>query len=443
LLEKPAMTLDFADHRARILARLAPDEAVLVFGAPHPLRNGDAEHRYRPDSDVYWLTGWDDPECAVFLRPGAAPLTLFVQPKNPEREVWDGFRPGPEGALAHFGADQAFPIGALETELPRLLQGVNRLHYAFAVDADHDALVRSAMLKAARAARRNGLSSPETLHGLSVALHEERLRKGPDELAVLREAARVSAAAHVAAMRVARPGATEFQVEAALTHVFLEQGSTGAGYVPIVATGANACTLHYKRNRDTLRDGDLLLVDAGCEISYYTADITRTFPVGRRFTEPQRQLYAVVLAAQEAAIARATVGSTLVAVHDAAVDVLVDGLLSLGFLGGSRAQALATEAYKRWYMHGTSHWLGLDVHDVGVYGRDGRVRELPAGAVLTVEPGLYIPANDALAPEAFRGIGIRIEDDILVTDAGPENLTAAAPKSIDELEALRAEALGR
>ncbi len=435
------MTPDFAAHRRRILSRLSDDEAVLVFGAHHHNRNSDAEYRYRPDSDVLWLTGWEDPDVAIFLRPGKTPLTMFVQAKNPEREVWDGFREGPDGARARFGADEAFTWGDLEKELPRLLQGVNRLHHAFAKDGDNDALIMSSILKAARAARRNGLSSPETLQHLSLVLHEERLIKGDDELALLREAGRVSAAAHVDAMRTARPGSTEYEVEATLTHRFLREGSTGPGYVPIVATGANATTLHYKRNRDRLESGQLLLIDAGCEVSYYTADITRTWPVDARFTPIQRRCYEIVLAAQRAAIAKATVGSTLVAIHDAAADVLTDGMIELGLLKGmTRSQAVLSEAYKKWFMHGTSHWLGLDVHDAGVYGRNGAVRKLAAGTVLTVEPGLYIAANDESAPPELRGIGIRIEDDILVTDAGPENLTAAAPTDPDEIEALRAEA---
>jgi Xaa-Pro aminopeptidase len=318
---------------------------------------------------------------------------------------------------------------------------VSRLHYAFARDAEHDALLLSSIATAGRAARRNGLSSPETLHGLSVALHEERLIKGEDELGLLREAARVSAEAHREAMATLRPGMYEYEIEAVLTRRYLEHGSTGPGYVPIVAGGSNACTMHYRRNRDVLREGDLLLVDSGCEMSYYTADVTRTFPVGRSFSPAHRSAYEVVLAAQRAAIARAVEGSSLLAIHDAAVAAVADGLIELGLLRGmSRDQAIAAEAYKRWYMHGTSHWLGLDVHDVGAYGRSGAVRALAPGMVLTVEPGLYIAPDDDRAPEELRGIGIRIEDDVVVTGGPPEILSRAAPVEIADIEALRAEA---
>ncbi len=432
------MTPAFAEHRARLLARLGRDEAVLVFGGPHHLRNGDSEYRYRPDSDVYWLTGWEDPEVAVFFRPGARPLTMFVQGRNPDREVYDGERPGPEGARDRFDADDAFEFSELERELPRLLQGVSRLHYAVARDAEHDALVMASIAIAARAARRNGLSSPETIHSLSVALHEVRFEKGEDEIALLRTAGRVSGAAHADVMAATRSGMTEYEIEAILVRRFLSEGSTGPGYVPIVAGGNNACTLHYKRNRDPLRDGDLLLVDAGCEIAYYTADITRTFPVGRRFTPAQRAVYEIVLAAQEAAIAKVVPGGTIVAAYDAATEILTEGLRSLGLLQGlSLPAAIASNAYRKWSLHDHSHWLGLDVHDVGAYGRDGEVRRFVPGVVLTIEPGLYFPATNLDTPEQLRGIGIRIEDDILVTDGAPEVLTASAPKAIADIEALR------
>jgi len=311
---------------------------------------------------------------------------------------------------------------------------VSTLHYAFAVDSEHDALLMTSIRTAARAARHNGLSSPETFHALSRVLHEIRLIKTDAELALLREAARISGEAHQALMRAATPGMHEYQLEALLEAHFLEHGSTGAGYTPIVAAGENATVLHYVRNRDRLEDGDLMLVDAGCEIGYYTADITRTWPVSGRFSEPQRRVYEQVLRAQEEAIDAVRPGNTLTDVHQAAVRALTRGMLELGLLEGELEDRIADESYKRYYMHGTSHWLGLDVHDVGTYGRDGQARPLAPGMVLTVEPGLYIAAGDTQAPSDLRGIGVRIEDDVLVTPDGPEVLTAGVPKTVDEIE---------
>ncbi|MEZ4319598.1 MAG: aminopeptidase P N-terminal domain-containing protein [Myxococcota bacterium] len=427
---------DFAAHRARLQAELSEDEAVLVFGGPHHLRNGDAEYRYRPDSDVYWLTGWPDPHVAVFVTKGT--VTMFVEPKDPERETWTGFRPGPEGAVATYGADAAHPWDTLESELPNLLSGITTLHHDFAVDAEHDALIMSSIARARRKGRFLGIAVPETFHSLTRLLHELRLVKGEDELEVMRHAARVSAEAHVAAMRLAAPGVPEYAVEAELLRVFHQEGSTGPGYTSIVAAGANATVLHYVTNRNTLEDGQLLLIDAGCEMAHYTADITRTFPVGGRFTPAQRAVYDVVLRAQRKAIDACRPGRTFAEVHDAAVRALTEGMVKLGLLVGEVDELIADESYKKYYMHGTSHWLGLDVHDVGVYGRDNAVRVLGPDMVLTVEPGLYITADDEDAPADYRGIGVRIEDDIRVTDGDPEVLTAAVPKHPDEIATLLA-----
>ncbi|MCB9678787.1 MAG: aminopeptidase P N-terminal domain-containing protein [Alphaproteobacteria bacterium] len=432
MLAKP----DFQAHRSRLQGALREGEAVLLFGGPHHLRNGDAEYRYRPDSDVYWLTGWPDPHVAVFVTRDA--ITMFVEPKDREREVWTGFRPGPDGAKAHYGADEAFEWGEIEEKLTGLLSGIDTLHHAFAVDAEHDALLMSCIAKARRKNRRDGLSVPETFCSLDKLVHELRLIKGPDELEVMREAGRVSAEAHVAAMRVAAAGMPEYRVEAELLRVFHEQGSTGPGYTSIVAGGANATVLHYITNRNTLKDGELLLIDAGCEISHYTADITRTFPIGGRFTPAQRAMYDVVLKAQLKAIDTCRAGKTFNDVHDVAVRVLTEGMVKLGLLVGDVDELIADESYKKYYMHGTSHWLGLDVHDVGAYGRDGQVRVLAPDMVLTVEPGLYVAIDDADAPEAYRGIGIRIEDDVRVTDGDPEILTAGVPKHPDDLADLLA-----
>jgi Xaa-Pro aminopeptidase len=429
------VTPDFAAHRRRLLENLPDNEALLLFGAPERVRNGDSEYRYRPDSDVYWLTGWEDPECALFVRKGDEPVVLFVQPKDPEREVWTGRRPGPEGARA-FGADAAFPISSLEAELPRLLQGIEALHHGFANDADHDALLMASIRKGAKAARRNGLAMPLTFHTPTRVLHELRLHKSADEIDVMRTAAGFTAEAHIAAMGMARPGVREFEVEAEMLGLWRRRGSTGPGYTPIVAGGINATVLHYHANRDVLNEGELLLIDAAAEASYYTADVTRTFPVSGRFSGPQRDVYHWVLEAQKASIAQCKVGAGFDEVHDTSVRVLTEAMVDLGLLEGPVDARIEDETYKRYYMHGTSHWLGLDVHDVGSYAtHGGGVRRLAAGMVLTVEPGLYIDPGDDRAPAHLRGIGVRIEDDVLVTGGEADVLTAAIPKTISEVEA--------
>lgn len=428
-------TPDFSAHRAALLAALPEDEAVILVGGPHHLRNGDAEYRYRPNSDLYWLTGWPDPEVVLVVRHGKAPFMLFVQPKDKQREVWTGYRPGPEGAVEDYGMDEACEIGDLPDELPALLEGIRAVHYGFAVDADMDQLLMGCISRARRKFRKTGAVTPETFHDPSKLLHELRLLKTPSELELLREAARITGLAHTAAMRKASAGVNEFEIDALIDHTFRKHGGIGAGYTNIVAGGANATVLHYITNREPLQDGDLLLIDAGCEFGYYTADVTRTFPVGGRFTDTQREVYEWVLRAQEAAIDEARAGRPYTAMHEAACRALTEALVALDVLEGPLDKLIKDEAYKPWYMHGTGHWLGMDVHDVGMYARDGAPRPLAAGMVVTVEPGLYFAADDTDVPERLRGIGIRIEDDILVTDGEPENLTAEIPKSVAEVEA--------
>jgi Xaa-Pro aminopeptidase len=425
---------DFAAHRARVLAQLPEDEALLVFGNPLRTRSHDTEHRYRPSSDLWWLTGWPEPECALFLRPGEQPLTLFVQPRDKEMETWVGRRHGPQGARERFGADAAYSIHELDRELPRLLQGVRALHYEIGAHASRDARVLKAIAKVGKPARRAGLPLPTTFHHPAVLLHEARLFKTEAEIAVLREAARITAEAHTSLMRAGRPGVFEYELEAMLDAAFRRSGGTGPGYTHIVAAGDNATILHYIENDDRIEDGELVLIDAGGEVGFYTADVTRTWPANGRFSEIQRRAYQHVLDAQHLAIAAVQPGARFSDVHDAAVIRLTEGMLDLGLLHGSLEDNLRRQTFKRYYMHGTSHWLGLDVHDLGAYiGADGS-RRLEPGMVLTVEPGLYVAADDADAPEALRGLGIRIEDDVLVTAEGHEVLTAACPKDIAEIE---------
>ncbi len=431
----------FATRRATYLARLASSasegrgaHAALLFGAPHHLRNGDAEFRYRQDSDLHYLTGWEDPEVAALFRPGAEQeFILFVQPKDRSREVWTGIRPGVPGALAA-GADLAFPWSELDSRLGELLQGYGVLHYAYGQDAAQDARVFRASRASARAAARNGLELPTTLVDSRRLLAELRLVKSPQEIATLRMAADITCEAHVAAMRTGVVGAWEYQVEAVVDGTFRRRGGNGPGYNTIVGGGGNACILHYITNREQLRDGDLCLVDAGCEYANYTADVTRTWPVNGRFSGPQRDVYEIVLAAELAAIEQARSGHAYKRMHDTAVRILTQGMVDLGLLDGDVDGLIAREAYRRYYMHGTGHWLGMDVHDAGAYWAGLTSRDLAPGNVLTVEPGIYIPADDEDAPEALRGIGIRIEDDILVTDGDPDVLTAACPKTVAAVE---------
>ena len=431
-----------ASNRARLLDALEDGEGLLVFASPTRLRNQDAEYRYRQHSDVVWLTGWPDPECAVLLRKGAEqPFVMFVQAKNEAREIWTGRRPGPQGAELLYGADAAFEFDELEQQLTGMLQGIRMLHYRFAEDADHDRLLMRAIHKAKRAARRSGLDVPLTFTDPELVLHELRLHKSPAEIEILKRAAAITGDAHVAAMKAAQPGMYEYEVEAIIDGMFRRRGGWGAGYTTIVGGGDNATILHYVVNDQPLEAGTLVCVDAGCEVDGYTADVTRTWPVDGVFTEAQRELYQAVLDAEVAAIEACVVGATHHGVHELATRLLTRSMCRLGLLDGDPDDDTCIDkiiedgAQKRYFMHGTGHWLGLDVHDVGSYAGGGSSKVLSSGMVLTIEPGIYVSPTDEQAPERFRGIGIRIEDDVLITEDGPVNLTAAIPKTIAAVEA--------
>jgi len=422
-------------RRARYLAALG-NEAALLVAPTHHHRNADSEYRYRQSSDLFYLTGWEDPEAVALFRPGAEqPFILFVQAKDPEREVWTGIREGVVGAKERYGADVAYPIAELPSRLGTLLFGYGTLHYRAGEDAVLDRTVFSSVRGMAKPAARNGGEIPWRYVEPGRLVGELRVRKEPEELALLREAGRISSEAHVRAMNLGRPGVFEYEVEAAVDGWFRRHGGNGPGYTTIVGGGKNACILHYVTNHEALRPGELCLVDAGCEYRYYTADITRTWPVSGRFSPGQRALYEVVLNAQLQAINAARVGRPYKDMHDVAVRVLTEGMVELGLLHGSVEENIHEERFKRYYMHGTGHWLGLDVHDAGLYWNGFVSRTLEAGMVLTVEPGIYVPPDDESAPAELRGVGIRIEDDIHVTDGDPENLTAACPKSVAEVEA--------
>ncbi len=425
-------------RRARLAQAMQGGIAILPT-APERIRNRDTHYPYRFDSHFYYLTGFPEPEAALVIVAGPQPRSLlFCREKNEERETWDGFRFGPQDARERFGFDEAHPISELDAKVAQLLGDQPALHYPVGADAEWDARAMG-WLNAVRANARAGVGAPERVQDVRALIDEMRLVKDAHELDVMRRAAAISAVAHQRAIKAARPGRFEYELEAELLYEFRRGGAEFPAYWPIVAGGANACVLHYVSNNAMLRDGDLVLIDAGCELGGYASDITRCFPVGARFSAAQREVYEVVLAAQAAAIAKVRAGNAWNEPHDAAVRVLAQGMLDLKLLSGSLDEVLEKETYKRFYMHRTGHWLGLDVHDAGDYKRAGKWRSLAPGMVLTVEPGLYIRAAGDV-PERLHGIGVRIEDDVLVTEKGCEIITAATPKSIADIEALKRDA---
>ena len=431
----------FAERRARFLAQLGGAAAVIP-AAPLVVHHADCEYPFRQNSDFWYLTGFDEPGAVALLLPHRddARFVLFVEPKEPTAEVWQGFRWGVEGAVSAFGADLAHPLAELPERLAEYLQGAEGIAFRVGRHPAVEPLVLKAWGQQLDRAPRSGHAALGLVAPCPL-LHQLRLRKGPEELERMREAARISAEAHELARQVVRPGLNERQVQAVIEQHFLEQGARGPAYGSIVAGGDNACVLHYTANSAPLRDGELVLIDAGCSLSdYYNGDITRTFPVGGRFSAEQRALYELVLAAQEAAVAAVAPGQTAEGVHDTALRILVQGLVELGLLVGEVDGLIEQGAYRHLYMHRTGHWLGLDVHDVGAYRLGEHHVELEAGMVLTVEPGLYVsdrlpvPEGQPAIDERWKGIGIRIEDDVAVTERGHENLTRAALKSVAAME---------
>jgi Xaa-Pro aminopeptidase len=415
------------------------DSIAVLPAAPVRHRNGDVEYPYRQDSDFHYLTGFAEPEAVAVLVPGRAQAEyiLFVRERNPERESWDGRRAGPAGARRDFGADDAFPVGDMDEILPGLLENRARVFYTMGVYADFDQRVVGWVNGLRTTQARNGRHPPQEFVALDHVLHDMRLYKSPRELELMRTSAQIAARAHQRAMRFCRPGLTEYQVMAELVHEFRRHNADTA-YQPIVGGGANSCILHYRENDQPLAAGDLLLIDAGCEYQSYASDITRTIPVNGRFTPAQRAVYEVVLEANRAAIAAVRPGNHWYAPHEAAVRVITAGLVRLGILKGRVPALIKSGAYRRYFMHRTGHWLGLDVHDVGDYKVGDAWRVFEPGMAMTVEPGIYLPAGARGVPKRFRNIGIRIEDDVVVGKRGAEVLTARAPKDADQIEALMA-----
>lgn len=434
----PAMT-EPARRRKQLMRMLDEDAIVVLPAAPPRIRSNDTHYGYRQDSDFWYLTGFPEPEAVLVLVPGRAhgEALLFCRDRDPAREAWDGPRAGTEGAVAAYGFDDAYPIADIDEILPGLLEGRTRVYYHFGRDAAFD-LKLIGWVNHVRSQVKQGARPPHEFLELGHFLHELRLFKSRDELRLMRRAAEIAAQAHVIAMRTARPGMHEYAVEAAILHHF-RRNDAQLAYESIVGAGANACVLHYIANDALMKDGDLLLIDAGAEYRNYASDITRTFPVNGRYSKEQRAIYQLVLDAQKAALAQALPGRPYDAGHNAAVATLTEGLLKLGLLKGTLEKNLESGDYKRYYMHKTGHWLGLDVHDVGEYRLASDFRQLEPGMVFTIEPGLYIAPGSKGVAAKWQGIGVRIEDDVLVTKTGHEVLTEGVPREVDAIEALLAE----
>jgi len=428
---------DAARRRKRLMQMMGADSIAILPNAPQRIRNRDVHYRYRPDSDFYYLTGFPEPDAVMVLVPGRehGEYILFCRERNAERETWDGRRAGQEGACEIYGANDSFPIGDIDDILPGLLESCERVFYTMGCNPEFDQHVM-VWINRLREQARSGVHTPAEFVALDHLLHEMRLFKSKAEISAMRRAAKISSEAHIRAMRACRPGLTEYHIEAELLYEFMRRGSRYPAYPPIVGGGANGCILHYIENTDRLNDGDLLLIDAGAEYDGYAADITRTFPVNGQFSKAQKAVYEVVLAAQLAAIKQVRPGNHWNDPHEAAVRALTKGLLELGLLRGRLQTLIKNEAYRRFYMHRTGHWLGMDVHDVGDYKLDNEWRLLEPGMVMTIEPGIYIPAGSKGVPKKWWNIGVRIEDDVLVTRDGHEVLSAGAPKGVEEIEAL-------
>ena len=416
-------------------------DAVAVIPAAHEqTRSYDTEYKFHQDPDFYYLTGFPEPDAVAVITPAnkKAPYTLFVRPRDPEMETWYGRREGTEGAVKNYGASRALPIEKFEQELPKLLNGKEKLYYRFGVDTKLDQLILH-YLSGQRFRRLKTAYPPHTIIDPTIILGEMRLHKTPEEIELMQKSADIAAEAHILAMQSTKPGMNESQIEAIIEHHFRMSGASGVAYNSIVGGGANATILHYVENNAPLKDGDLLLIDAGCEYKGYASDITRTFPINGRFTKAQREVYDVVLEVQLECIKATVKGTTVKQRQDLSIELLTEGMKKLGLLKGKTQDLIKKKAYMKYYMHGVGHYLGLDVHDAGRYFTDQAAknsRPFEPGMVLTVEPGLYIPPDDKNAPAKYKGIGIRIEDDVLVTGEGNVNLTSKVPKDPDEIEEL-------
>jgi len=420
------------------MRRMEPNSVAIIPSAREATRSNDTHYRFRQDSDFFYLTGFEEPDAIAVINPSQSPkYTLFVRPRDPEREIWDGRRAGVEGARQDFGADESFPIAEFDEKLNDILDGAERLYYRLGVNSDlDDTIIRQ--IARMRAVNRKPIHPPQTIIDPATIIHELRVLKSPEEIEIMQRAADIAAEAHVEAMKAVRPGMNEYEVEALIERVFRERGAAAPAYTSIVGAGPNATVLHYINNDGQLRDGDLLLVDAGAEYKGYASDITRTYPINGRFTKAQREIYELVLKAQKSCVEMVRPGVTHDQLKQHSIEVLTEGMVQLGLLKGDPEELIKEKKHEQFYMHGLGHMLGIDVHDVGLYYYGKESRALEPGVVMTVEPGIYISVDTKDIPEQYLGIGVRIEDDVLCTQNGPRVLTTKVPKEVSEIESLMA-----
>src|ERR1041385_6934666 len=421
---------------AEFMRRMQRNSVAIIPAAREATRSNDTHYRFRQDSDFFYLTGFEEPEAMAVVKPGAENhYTLFVRPRDPEREIWDGRRAGVEGARKNFGADESFPTGEFEQNLQSALDGADTLYYRLGVNPDLDKTIINEIARM-RALNRKPIHPPQTIIDPATIVHELRVLKSAEELELMQQSADIAAEAHCEAMKAARPGMQEYELEALIERIFRERGAAGPAYTSIVGAGANATVLHYISNDGQLRDGDLLLIDAGAEYKGYASDITRTFPINGRYTQAQRDIYDLVLKAQMACVEMVRPGTTHDQLKQHSIEVLTEGMVELGLLEGKPEELIKEKKYEEFYMHGLGHMLGSDVHDVGRYYFGQEPRALDPGVVMTVEPGIYVAPDTKDVPEKYLGIGVRIEDDVLCTNNGPRVLTNKVPKQAEEIEQL-------
>lgn len=428
---------EYAKRRKQLMQQIGPSSLLILPAAPIAMRNGDYDYPYRQNSDFFYLTGFEEPEAVMILAPKRknGEFVLFNRVKDRDKEIWEGIRAGQAGARKNFGANEAFPISELEDRLPELLEGRTEVHYSLGLCKIFDNILLKAVNKI-RGKIRNGIQSPLAFVDITNTLHEMRLIKSPEEIKLMRKAAAISVDGHLRAMKTCKVGMKEYQLEAELLYEFQKQGARFPAYTSIVGSGANSCILHYNTNNKTIKDGSIVLIDAGCEYHNYASDITRTFPANGKFTPEQRAIYEIVLEAQLAGIKAIKPGAPWPIVQEVMVKIIVKGLRDLDLLKGNLKEIIEKQSYFKFYMHKSGHWLGLDVHDVGRYKINGKWRKFQPGMVLTVEPGIYISSDIPGVPERWHDIGVRIEDDVLVTSRGHEVLTQRLPKEVDDIEAL-------
>jgi|TARA_B100001093_G_scaffold145956_1_gene138612 Xaa-Pro aminopeptidase len=429
------MTLNFSERRDLLADKVLEDSAIIVSAASVKSRISDTEYSYRQDSNFYYLSGYEEPESLILIRPNQDKerFIIFCRDRDPLREQWDGFRTGQEGVIQDYGADAAYSINSIDEIMPKLLEGAKNIYFSMSAPCGVDAKI-SSWVEDIRKNTRSGAEPPQNLLSLDSILHEMRLIKESDEMDLMKQAANITTEAHIRAMQSVRPGMYEYQLEAEYLYAFNKNGARSPAYNSIVGGGNNSCILHYVENNAELQDGDLVLVDAGCEYQYYASDVTRTFPVNGKFSPEQREIYSIVLEAHKQSMEQAKPGNKWNLMHDKSVEVIVEGLLSIGLLQGSKDEIIDKGEYSKFYMHRIGHWLGMDVHDVGSYKQDGDWRPLEEGMVMTVEPGIYILDSMEGVDDKWKGIGVRIEDDIAITDSGFEILTPDVPRTIEEVE---------